>query len=91
MKDYKTIQCTNVQGKVNPIVKEAFDNYKTYQMPMQKDFTPVISTQSSHFQEIPEIIETEPSESTLNKIMQYAASYRVEKVSDDEFIDYFLN
>ena len=60
-------------------------------MPMQKDFTPVISTQSSHFQEIPEIIETEPSESTLNKIMQYAASYRVEKVSDDEFINYFLN
>ena len=58
---------------------------------MQKDFTSVISTQSSHFQEIPEIIETEPSESTLNKIMQYAASYRVEKVSDDEFIDYFLN
>lgn len=58
---------------------------------MQKDFTPVISTQSSHFHEIPEIIETEPSESTLNKIMQYAASYRVEKVSDDEFIDYFLN
>ena len=60
-------------------------------MPMQNDLTPVISTQSSHFQEIPEIIETEPSESTLNKIMQYAASYRVEKVSDDEFIDYFLN
>ena len=26
MKDYKTIQCTNVQGKVNPIVKEALDN-----------------------------------------------------------------
>ena len=60
-------------------------------MPMQKDFTPVISTQSSHFQEIPEIIETEPSESTLNTIMQYAAPSRVEKVSDDEFIDYFLN
>ena len=26
MKDYKTIQCTNVQGKVNPIIKEALDN-----------------------------------------------------------------
>jgi hypothetical protein len=25
MKDYK---CTNVQGKVNPIIKEALDNYK---------------------------------------------------------------
>ena len=28
MKDYKTIQCTNVQGKVNPIVKKALDNYQ---------------------------------------------------------------
>ena len=28
IKDYKTIQCTNVQGKVNPIIKEALDNYK---------------------------------------------------------------
>ena len=28
MKDYKTVQCTNVQGKVNPIIKEALDNYK---------------------------------------------------------------
>ena len=28
MKDYKTIQCTNVQGKVNPIIKEALDNYQ---------------------------------------------------------------
>ena len=26
MKDYKTIQCTNVQGKVNPSIKEALDN-----------------------------------------------------------------
>ena len=25
MKNYKTIQCTNVQGKVNPIIKEALD------------------------------------------------------------------
>ena len=28
MKDYKTIQCTNVQGKVNLIIKEALDNYQ---------------------------------------------------------------
>ena len=28
MKDYKTIQCTNVHGKVNPIVKKALDNYQ---------------------------------------------------------------
>ncbi len=58
---------------------------------MQKDFTPVTSTQIPDLQEISDIIETGPSETTLNKIMQFAASYRVEKVTNDEFIDYFLN
>ena len=60
-------------------------------MPMQKDFTPVTSTQNTNYQDVSTAIETEPSETTLNKILQYAASYRVEKVSKDEFIDYFLN
>ena len=56
---------------------------------MQKDFTPVTSTQTTHYQEVPTVPKMEPSETTLNKILQYAASYRVEKVSKDEFIDYF--
>ena len=58
---------------------------------MQKDFTPVTSTQTTHYQEVLTVPKMEPSETTLNKILQYAASYRVEKVSKDEFIDYFLN
>ena len=60
-------------------------------MPMQKDFTPVTSTQKTYYQEVPVSIEMEPSEKTLNKILQYAASYRVERISKDEFIDYLLN
>lgn len=34
MKEYK---CTNVQGKVNPIVKEALDNYKHIKCRCRKD------------------------------------------------------
>ena len=37
MKDYKTIQCTNVQGKVNPIVKKALDNYQHIKCRCRKD------------------------------------------------------
>ena len=37
MKDYKTIQCTNVQGKVNPIIKEALDNYKHIKCRCRRD------------------------------------------------------
>ena len=37
MKDYKTIQCTNVQGKVNPIVKEALDNYQHIKCRCRRD------------------------------------------------------
>ena len=60
-------------------------------MPMQRDFTPVTSTQKAYYQEVPASIEMEPSEKALNKILQYAASYRVEKIAKDEFVDYFLN
>ena len=37
MKDYKTIQCTSVQGKVNPIVKEALDNYQHIKCRCRRD------------------------------------------------------
>ena len=37
MKDYKTIQCTNVQGKVNLIVKKALDNYQHIKCRCRRD------------------------------------------------------
>ena len=37
MKDYKTIQCTNVQGKVNPSIKEALDNSQHIKCRCRKD------------------------------------------------------
>ena len=36
MKEYKC-KCTNVQGKVNPIVKEALDNYQHIRCKCRKD------------------------------------------------------
>ena len=33
----------------------------------------------------------QPSASTLAKIMQFATSYRVEKIEGDQFIELFLN
>lgn len=36
MKEYKC-KCTNVQGKVNPIVKEALDNYQHIKCKCRKD------------------------------------------------------
>ena len=37
MKDYKTIQCTNVQGKVNLVVKKALDNYQHIKCRCRRD------------------------------------------------------
>ena len=37
MKDYKIIQCVNVQGKVNPIVKKALDNYQHIKCRCRRD------------------------------------------------------
>ncbi len=33
----------------------------------------------------------EPTASTLEKIMQFATSYRVEKIEGDQFVELFLN
>ena len=37
MKDYETIQCTNVHGKVNLIIKEALDNYQHIKCRCRRD------------------------------------------------------
>lgn len=64
---------------------------KNNQMPMRKDFTLVHSTQKNHYQEVSPSANMKPSETTIEKILQFAASYRVEKIKNDEFIEYFLN
>jgi hypothetical protein len=35
--------------------------------------------------------ELEPQPTTLQKIMQFASSYRTEKIADNQFVELFLN
>lgn len=59
-------------------------------LPMRKNFTPVSSTlQKQSNVAVP--AEMNPSQKTLKNIMQFAAAYRVEKASNERYIEYFLN
>ncbi|MHB9056080.1 MAG: hypothetical protein ACYC2P_08020 [Paludibacteraceae bacterium] len=57
---------------------------------MRRNFTLVRSTQKCS-NEVLTAQKMEPRESSIDKIIKFAASYRVEKVSKDEFIGYYLN
>jgi aspartyl/asparaginyl-tRNA synthetase len=35
--------------------------------------------------------ELQPQTATLQKIMQFASSYRAEKIADNQFVELFLN
>ncbi|MDD4991194.1 MAG: hypothetical protein PHR83_03070 [Paludibacter sp.] len=35
--------------------------------------------------------ELQPQTTTLQKIMQFASSYRAEKITDNQFVELFLN
>lgn len=35
--------------------------------------------------------ELQPQTTTLQKIMQFASSYRAEKIADNQFVELFLN
>ncbi len=58
---------------------------------MRKVSTLVHSTQKISSQNLFTTSEMSPSESTVNKILQFAASYRVEKVSKNDFVELLLN
>ncbi|MFV0391995.1 MAG: hypothetical protein ACK5KP_08975 [Paludibacteraceae bacterium] len=57
---------------------------------MKKNFTPLLSTLRPNQ---PVIVSSEmnPSNETFRNILQFAAAYRVEKRTKDEYIEYFLN
>lgn len=60
-------------------------------MPMRKIFTPVHSTRNAHSATDISPKKLNPSEATLQKILQFASGCRVEKVSDEEYVTFFLN
>lgn len=57
---------------------------------MRKMFTPNSFVHPEDRIELPSL-EIGPSEETIKNILQFAAAYRVEKVSKDQFVDFFLN
>ncbi|MBP1663824.1 MAG: hypothetical protein H6Q19_964 [Bacteroidetes bacterium] len=60
-------------------------------MPMRKVSTLIHSTSriNSQFDFI--LSEMGPSETTVNKILQFAAAYKVEKVTENDIIGFILN
>ena len=72
--------------------KLSFDYYKKNEKkPMRKVSTLVQSTLKINSQKVSTVSAMNPSETTVNKILQFAASYRVEKVSENEFVEFVLN
>lgn len=57
---------------------------------MRKMITPFLHTPRTENQRSLEA-NLRPSSGTIEKILQYAATHRVEKVPENNHIDYFLN
>lgn len=50
--------------------------------------TDLISSENKRLEKLPEM---QPKVSTLQNILQFASTYRVEKVADNQFVELFLN
>ena len=64
---------------------------KNEKKPIRKISNLVQSTLKINSQKVSTVTAMNPSETTVNKILQFAASYRVEKVSENEFVEFVLN
>lgn len=60
-------------------------------LPMQKTTTTLNKTEFNPSKNVAESIEMQPSEDTLKKILQFAATYRVEKIGKNQFVATYLN
>ena len=58
---------------------------------MQKITTSLNKTEFNPSKNVAEPIEMQPSEDTLKKILQFAATYRVEKIGKNQFVETCLN
>jgi len=58
---------------------------------MRKMITPYLHSPRTEHQKTENHIQMSPSDEIVKKILQFAASYRVEKVPESDFVDYFLN
>lgn len=67
-------------------------NKKTEMLPMQKIITPLNKTDLIQQKKNAENQQQmQPKQATLNKILQFAATYRAEKIAENQFVELFLN
>lgn len=58
---------------------------------MYKTSTPSIKTDSSFSKHSQKKAAMQPSQDSLKNIMAFAASYRVEKIADNQFVNMIIN
>jgi hypothetical protein len=65
---------------------------KNYKMPMQKISTSLKKTDlNSEKKRLESHLQMEPKKATLQKILQFASSYRVERITENQFVEWYLN
>lgn len=61
-------------------------------LPMQKMITPLNKADLIQQKKNAENQQQmQPKQATLNKILQFAATYRAEKIAENQFVELFLN
>jgi len=59
---------------------------------MQKFSTPLKKTGSSSVKKVfNKSIDMQPSADTIENILRFAASYKAQKIADNQFVEWFVN
>jgi len=65
---------------------------KTNKMPMQKNSTPQKKADLNfERKELKKSSLLQPGTATLQKILQFASSYRAERIAENQYIEWYLN
>jgi hypothetical protein len=73
-------------------IRFSFIMQKNYKMPMQKISTSLKKTDlNSEKKRLESHLQMEPKKATLQKILQFASSYRVERITENQFVEWYLN
>jgi hypothetical protein len=63
-----------------------------YNVPMQKfSTTPKKTDLNSEKKRLEDRQQLQPKAATLQKILQFASSYRVERINENQYVDWYLN
>jgi len=64
---------------------------KNYKVPMQNLSTSPKKTDLSSEKRLDNRPQLQPKEATLQKILQFASTYRAERVSENQYVEWYLN